>query len=72
LKSPRLAQFVNGAEDGAAADDALRLNEQLADAIVFGAGNAEILMSGVAGRVRFCKKGVLPESKMPSITITYE
>uniref|UniRef100_A0A915DVR8 Amidohydrolase-related domain-containing protein n=1 Tax=Ditylenchus dipsaci TaxID=166011 RepID=A0A915DVR8_9BILA len=44
LLSPRLQQFVGGDK-----------GEQLADVIVFGSGNAEIVMTAVAGRVMFRK-----------------
>lgn len=44
LLSPRLSQFVDAE------------GTQLLDAIIFGAGNAEVVMSGVAGQLRFSQE----------------
>jgi cytosine/adenosine deaminase-related metal-dependent hydrolase len=49
LNSPRLNQFITDL-DG---------SSKLLDAIIFSAGNAEILMSFVAGQMRFGRRGAL-------------
>jgi hypothetical protein len=49
LNSPRLNQFITDL-DG---------SNQLLDAIIFSAGNAEILMSFVAGQMRFGRRGAI-------------
>uniref|UniRef100_A0A914H8X9 Amidohydrolase-related domain-containing protein n=1 Tax=Globodera rostochiensis TaxID=31243 RepID=A0A914H8X9_GLORO len=46
-RSDRLAHFVGGTAGG---------DQQLADAIMFGAGNAEIALTAVAGKVLFDKR----------------
>ena len=64
LQSPRLAQFVNnnGQQSPRVEEKGEGISNSggqlLLDAIVFGAGNAEVLMSGVAGQMRFGRGGI--------------